>query len=336
MRIAFIILLVLTAACGASAQQQTRNPSPLAAVKTWGYQLQKVEPAEIAATPHDLVVVDYSRNGTDAGRFTAVEVKAMQRKPDGGRRIVLAYMSIGEAEDYRFYWQKNWVEPAPFRRGFAPSASSAPPGAARQAPALETVRIPRLTAPGWLGRENEVWAGNYHVRFWYDGWQNLVMHHHDSYLARIQLAGFDGVYLDRVDVYYSLEGDREDAGRRMVDFVVELAKIARTRRPGFLVVPQNAEELLAEPRYVNAVDAIAKEDLLLAVTGEPNGPERVANSTTHLQRMIAAGKPVMAVEYTENPALQRSLYQALRAGGMLPYFGTRNLDRMLPPLVTLP
>ena len=28
-------------------------------------------------------------------------------KNNGGKRIVVAYLSIGEAENYRFYWNKN-------------------------------------------------------------------------------------------------------------------------------------------------------------------------------------------------------------------------------------
>ena len=28
-------------------------------------------------------------------------------KDNGGKRIVIAYLSIGEAEDYRYYWNKS-------------------------------------------------------------------------------------------------------------------------------------------------------------------------------------------------------------------------------------
>ncbi len=48
----------------------------------------------------------------------------------------------------------------------------------------------------------------------------------------------------------------------MVEFVKTLAAYASVRHPGFLIVPQNAEELLKHKDYLNTIDAIAKEDLL--------------------------------------------------------------------------
>lgn len=299
----------------------------LAGVKSWGYQLQRVQPAEIAASPYDLVVIDYSRNGVDSGRFTPAEVKAMQVKPDGGRRIVLAYLSIGEAEDYRFYWEKRWVEPAPLKHHSpAPAATVA------------TVRIPRLVAPGWLGRENEVWSGNFLVRFWYEGWQEIIMHGSQSYLARIQDAGFNGVYLDRVDAYYAIESDREDAARRMVDFVAELAMVARSKRSDFIIVPQNAEELLLRQKYLSAIDGVAKEDVLFGSSddGKPNDPQEAERTFEKLQPARKAGLPVLVVEYASDPALALAAEADVKARGMLPYFAPRKLDRLSPPLTTAP
>ena len=36
----------------------------------------------------------------------------MQRKPDGSRRLVFGYLSVGEAEDYRWYWPRAWTDDA--------------------------------------------------------------------------------------------------------------------------------------------------------------------------------------------------------------------------------
>lgn len=324
---ALLALVGLTAA--ASGQTSANVPSAtgkrLAGVASWAYQLQRVQVAEIVASPFDLVVIDYSRNGTEARRFTRDEVKAMQAKPDSGRRLVIAYMSIGEAEDYRFYWNKSWVEPAPLRTPLETVAPAPPQGAA------STVLIPRLIAPGWLGRENERWKGNYHVRFWYDGWQELIMHNADSYLNRIIDAGFDGVYLDRVDVYYAIERDVPDSRHWMVNFVEELATIARKRKPGFIVVPQNAEELLQEPRYLAAIDGIGKEDLLYGSDGEKvrNSERMVESSAANLKRATTAGLAVLAVEYLDEEAVVASASAELRSRGLVPYFGPRKLDRLV-------
>jgi uncharacterized protein (TIGR01370 family) len=62
-------------------------------VKKWGYQLQNIKPAQIAASPYDLVVIDYAN---DDRPFTAAEVAVMRRRPDSSSRLVLAYLSAGE------------------------------------------------------------------------------------------------------------------------------------------------------------------------------------------------------------------------------------------------
>ena len=81
---------------------QATGRSLLAGIKSWGYQLQKPDADAIAASPYDLVVIDYSKTGEDEEAFTPDDLRRMQVKPDGSRRIVLAYLSIGEAESYRY------------------------------------------------------------------------------------------------------------------------------------------------------------------------------------------------------------------------------------------
>ncbi|WP_274034245.1 hypothetical protein, partial [Escherichia coli] len=74
-----------------------------------GYQLRNLDAANrklIADSPYDLVVIDFAR-GEDRHEIplTREEVAEMQKKPDGGKRIVIAYLSIGETENYRYYWK---------------------------------------------------------------------------------------------------------------------------------------------------------------------------------------------------------------------------------------
>ena len=46
--------------------------------------------------------------GLDANALTAADLARLRVKPDGSRRVVLSYLSIGEAENYRYYWNKSW------------------------------------------------------------------------------------------------------------------------------------------------------------------------------------------------------------------------------------
>src|SRR5262245_48134198 len=199
----------LVASLIASALAQTAPPTPaalLAAARSWGYQLQKIRPTAIASAPYDVFVIDYSADGTDAKAFSAADIAALKVKPDGSRRIVLAYLSIGEAETYRYYWRADW----------------------------------ETTPPSWLGETNKRWSTNVVVRFWEDGWQGIVFRGENNYLGRIIAAGFDGIYLDRVDVHQELETERPTVREDMIAFVTALAAQARALKPGFLVVPQNA------------------------------------------------------------------------------------------------
>ena len=108
-------LLMLLVACTSSPTLNTTptptftaipSPTPTQAPKgvPWSsvndflYQLQDIDLAAIGDTEFDLVIMDYSADGSDTGRFTAEEIGAL-RNSSGGPKLVLAYMSIGEVED---------------------------------------------------------------------------------------------------------------------------------------------------------------------------------------------------------------------------------------------
>jgi uncharacterized protein (TIGR01370 family) len=84
-----------------------------------------------------------------------------------------------------------------------------------------------------------------------------------------------------------------------IAFVRDLAAAARTWDPGFLVIVQNAQELLDNVDYRAAIDVVAKEDLLYGVTGtdKRNADAMVAASQAQLDLLKRVGKPVFAVEY---------------------------------------
>src|SRR6476659_2584325 len=77
----------------------------LHAVKSWAFQLQNVDPVEIKLSPYDLVVIDYGFDRLNAAPFPREVVDLMRTRPDGGKRLLFAYFSIGEAENYRYYWR---------------------------------------------------------------------------------------------------------------------------------------------------------------------------------------------------------------------------------------
>jgi len=119
-------------------------------------------------TNYDVIIMDAFYGGR---MFTPQEVEQLRQKENGGKRMVISYMSIGEAEDYRFYWQDNW----------------------------------NVGSPEWLVQENPNWDGNYKVMYWHPEWKSIIYGTEDSYLQRIIDADFDGVYLDIIDGFEFFE-----------------------------------------------------------------------------------------------------------------------------------
>ncbi len=279
----------------------------LAAVQTWGYQLRLLNFPELAASPTDLLVIDH---GFSDGRrfirqFEAAEIANLKTKPDGSRRLVVAYLSIGEAERYRFYWQEAWFDPA--------------------------------TKPAWLGEMNPRWFGNYPVDFWHPDWQRLMTGGPDTYVARILAQGFDGIYLDRADVFQERLDRHPQGAKSMAQFIARIAAEARSTTPEFLIILQNAEELIAEVPLRDAIDAIAKEDLYFGLdfTQGANPVDAIRFAERDLKRAQAAGKRIFVVEYVDNPAAQKSVMERCKARGYLPYFGPRDLRSLVIDPATL-
>ncbi|MBN2215236.1 MAG: endo alpha-1,4 polygalactosaminidase [Bacteroidales bacterium] len=119
----------------------------------------------VIQTNYDLLIMDLFFD--EITQFTQFEISQIKAKANGGVRLVVCYMSIGEAEDYRYYWQSSWEE----------------------------------NRPEWLDKENPDWEGNYKVRYWIKEWQDIIYGNDESYIKKIIEAGFDGVYLDIIEAY---------------------------------------------------------------------------------------------------------------------------------------
>ena len=269
------------------------------------YQLQNIDLNALGQTEFDLVIMDYSRDGSDEEKFTADEISALKDNP-GGQKRVLSYMSIGEAENYRWYWQKSWDA----NRNGKPDAG----------------------APAWLGPSNPNWPGNYKVRYWGAGWQEIVY----AYVDKVLVAGYDGVYLDIVDAYQYWEpggpgsSDHPNAEEDMVEFVKGITQYARVTKdhPDFQVFVQNAEELSTHPDYVATVSGIGKEDLFY--NGNRRQPTSKTNwSVSHLDVFKAAGKPVLVTDYVTKRTKKDTFYEKARTHGYVP-FATRRDLHVLP------
>lgn len=117
--------------------------------------------AALAATNYDVLVTDAFYKGNRA--LTKDEVHHLKFKEMGARRLVLARVSVGYAEDERFYWQRDW----------------------------------QIGQPTWIQALGPDRPGQYVVEFWNPAWKAIV----GRYFAGIMDLGFDGVVLDGVEAY---------------------------------------------------------------------------------------------------------------------------------------
>jgi cysteinyl-tRNA synthetase, unknown class len=122
----------------------------------------------ISTTNFDLIIMDFFFNDEE---FTESELNELRSKANGGKRLLISYLSIGEAEEYRYYWQSDW----------------------------------ETHPPAWLRDENPDWDGNYKVKYWDQNWKEIIYRNTDSYLDKIIDKGFDGAYLDIVDAFEYFE-----------------------------------------------------------------------------------------------------------------------------------
>lgn len=263
------------------------------AVNDFLYQLQRPDPKRIGKTAFDLAILSISAAGNSPETIPALKAS------EGGDKLILAYMSIGQAEEYREYWQPEWRE----------------------------------NPPAWLDEPDEEWEGDYWVRYWDPDWQAIIYGSPESYLDRIIELGFDGVYLDRVDTYWYYEDkeNRETAAQEMVDFIMDFTAYAREKRPGFGVFPQNAEELgIQFPDYLDMMTGVGIEDLYY---GNPRDHEAspaawTAEREAILDQWVAAGKLVLTTDYTSKPEQIRDAYTRAVARGYVPYVADRALGRL--------
>lgn len=123
----------------------------------------------LEATEFDLIIIDAQFQGE---WLSASDVSRIQRKPNGERRLVLAYINIGAAEKWRHYWQPTWG----------------------------------VGNPDWLLRPYPGYPDEVYVAYWRDEWKDIIFRGERSYLAHILEAGFDGAFLDNVEAYIYIRG----------------------------------------------------------------------------------------------------------------------------------
>lgn len=121
----------------------------------------------LSETNYDVIAIDLF---FDDAPLTKEDLKQLKIKSNGSKRLVISYINIGAAENWRYYWYGNWI----------------------------------VNDPTWINKQYPGYENEFYVQFWNEEWQNIIFGNDTSYLKKIIDAGFDGAYLDNTEAYYFL------------------------------------------------------------------------------------------------------------------------------------
>lgn len=152
--------------------------------------------------------------------------------------VILAYVSIGEADGERRYWD-----------GWKPTDR-----------APDNTAIPRTRVnsgdPMFIG-EDPGWQGSYFVDAGDRRWQGIMLDEEIPYLLWLGGDRYDGLMMDLVDVVDRYEG--RPGGVRMRRGMIDLVKRIRGKYPGLLLVPNRGFGIL--PEMAPCMDAFKFEEM---------------------------------------------------------------------------
>jgi uncharacterized protein (TIGR01370 family) len=164
--------------------------------------------------------------------------------------IVLAYVSIGEADNERRYWA-DWKP-------------------AKNTP--DNPDIPRTTVnekdPMFIG-EDPGWEGSYFVDASNPKWHDILLNEEIPYILWLGDGKYDGLMMDLVDVVDEYKGysNQNEMRQGMIDLIKEI----REKYKNLLLVPNRGFGILRE--MAPYIDAFKFEEMTGAygnIPGEPN------------------------------------------------------------------
>jgi cysteinyl-tRNA synthetase len=295
--------------------------------QTWMYQIQDLDRSgaidALARSDYPLLVLEPTRTVAGVEDFdTRGMLAALRWRPDGEPRLLLAYVDVGEAEDYRTYWEEDWQPPTWFGPGNPDFIITVDP---------------------------DGWSGDYPVAYWDPGWQEIWLGD-DGLIAGLARDGFDGVYLDWIEAYdddtvrAAAEEQDVDPGMEMLWFIEGIREAGQSVIPDFIVVAQNAPYLLDEDPdfYAEIVDALAMEDTWFMGEGDaewndPAGGD-IPNDYTddwstgslleQYQEYLARDIPVFTVDYCLDVDNADFVYDEARRHGLRPLVTRVALSRL--------
>lgn len=172
-----------------------------------------------------------------------------------------------------------------------------------------------IKPPSFIVGENPNWPWNYPVKFWDASWKNIIYRQ----LSQIMSLGYDWVYLDTIDSYRLFDDIK--ARDQMILFVNQIS-LKGKERAGFMIIVQNATELLLSKAYKSAIDWVWVESLWFT-NSKHNSLQNIKYIQNNLKWFL-----VFSIEYLQDNKIRCQYIRNAKVAWYLPFIWNHNLDNM--------
>ncbi|MCX4026825.1 endo alpha-1,4 polygalactosaminidase [Endozoicomonas sp. SM1973] len=317
----------------------TPNPDPkpnpgtkkmtLNEAKYWVYKIQHISKKEheLVNSLFDVYVLEVTttEQGMEDYDISGLvqRIKQHNIKKRGVEPLVLAYIDIAQAEQWRWYHKTS----------------------------ADKNMINRLS----VGDDPNGWEDITVVKFWEKAWEDIAIYGYKgrSHVQETLKHSFDGIYMDWVEAFsddriVNIVGNKSASASRMFQFIEKIRNYARSpatpnHNPNYLIVAQNASDLYEEDRsrYLGVMDAIAVEaiwydgDRGFDDWNEDRGYNVPTNDlypgwTEEVEEDLADMKgslPIFCAEYAQGN-LAKKVYTKLAPNVCIPYATRRSLGEI--------
>ena len=225
---------------------ETVDPVPTSdlAVDQFAVQYSNLDAAELAASPYDLLIVEGKPGDGATAELSDADVAALV----ASGKTMVAYVSVGQSDDARPYWDPAWTDDG------------------------TDTGVPTDAAPAWLAEQADSFDAAI-VEFWNPDWQALVI----DQVTELASRGYTGIFLDNMLSYYEVAALRSELGteqsqfyaQEMMQFVQAISAAGTAINPDFVVIPNGGPYIVSDAGYApDAEEAVAYYDAIDAIMAE--------------------------------------------------------------------
>ncbi|MDP8219172.1 MAG: endo alpha-1,4 polygalactosaminidase [Candidatus Theseobacter exili] len=210
------------------------------------------------------------------------------------RPLLIAYISVGEAEEYRSYWKS-------------------------------------IKDELWIIGENPNWKENHYIDICNDKWQEIIL---EKVIPMIISKGFNGIMLDTLDTIDVLCDKAPDKCSLYKKAMMDLVKNINEKYPNLLLVSNNGFSILPQiAPFLNGIiveDINTMPDFKKGGYMKVPSADRKYKIRIIKELIKKFDLPVFNIDYAsqDNKRMIRQDIRRSRSLGFKPYVAEKNLDRI--------